>query len=126
MKNKLALLVGSLMLVGMSAHAEKFSSEDIAELPVLTEPKVVVKMPSKWTPVQPFAHVKFKYKSCAERTFKAEVAEQGNVMIVAIADLSKADCRSVGVVREYSVQISSDMNPNTAVSLLNPVETEKQ
>lgn len=128
MKTKLGLLIGGMMLIGVSAQAREqfYKKPDIVDLPVLTEAKVVVKMPSEWTPVQPFADVKFKYKSCAERNFEAQVIEKNNVMIVAIIDPSVADCRSVGTIRNYSVQISSDMNPSTAVSLLNPVETEKQ
>lgn len=124
---KLGLLIGSLMLVGVNAQADIFTTEGIAELPVLNEPKVIVKMPSKWTPVQPFAHVEFNYVSCAEREFKAQVFEpKERVMIVAIVDTKKYDCKSRGESRKYSVQISSDMNPNTAVTLLNPVETEKR
>ena len=127
MKTKLGLLFGSLM-IGSSVHAAPiyFTGDEIAELPVLSKVQVVIDMPGSMTPAQPTGHVNFEYSSCSERDFSAEVTKVGRATIVQIVDASNADCRAAAKVRQYSVQISSDMSLSAAVTVLNPVRVEQK
>lgn len=123
MKTQLALLIGSLLLVGTAAEAKtSISADEIAELPVLESVRTVVKMPGSMTPVQPLGYVEFNFKSCAEFNFDTEVLNIGRAMIVKVVIPKGAlECMGPTTERSYSVQISSDMNPQAVVTILNPV-----
>ena len=123
---KIALLT-LVLFVGGSAFADsKISVDDITVLPALENATVVVDIPGPMLAVQPTAEVNFDLTSCAKQSFEAQVTEANGVMLVRIQKVS-LDCHnSHKVSRKYSVQISSDMNPNMPVILLNPVATQKK
>lgn len=117
MKNLIYSLFAGLII---APQAFALSISDIPNLPVVKNVKVIVNMPSNFTPVQPTGFIQFEHSSCSPASFNVEVERVGRVTVVAILDASGMDCRGPMIARDYTVQYSSDATPSDRVTVLNP------
>ena len=93
------------------------------DLAILTAPKLVVGSVSEFTPVQPSSYLHFKYASCAESNFevKTETANYMEGRMTKVTVVPQAfDCLGPTKLRNYSVQISSDVMQDGQYVLMNP------
>lgn len=88
-------------------------------LPTLSKVRLTVTNPGM-TAAQPRGIVEFEYASCAGRSFDAQVESSNNVVYVKIIDLQPIDCMGSVKIRNYEVQVTSDVMRDQAVVILNP------
>lgn len=118
----LAAAVLAATAVSTFADDSVVTYNELAALPVLTAVEITVNPGPQFAAVQPTGWVKFKYSSCAPRRFKAEVETINHVMIVKVTQTDERDCKGKAQVRDYDLQISSDMPMGPQVIVLNPIQ----
>lgn len=140
MRTFFALLVVA-SLAGCMAGSP--SSEDLAEdtavegkadlvevtgltssLAALESPEIVFHAAPGLAAVQPTASLKFRYASCAARTWDVRRERQetfeGPRVLLEVVDSRGIDCFGPTISRNYDVQVTSDAFEDTSFVLLNP------
>lgn len=123
MKFLFAALASFLFATG--AFAEMIDADDLANLPSISNPQVIVSAPGL-AAVQPHASLKFSHASCARKLpLKLDVTDIGGLLLVkVIVPHGTVDCMSVPTVRSYNIQLSSDFQYQKVV-VLNPIEAAR-
>lgn len=110
----------ALLASNTVAMASSVSLEDSKNLPRISNSEIRVSNGPDRATVEPTYSVKFSYESCATMGFSAKTTETADLFLVAIKLDSEIDCRALGIVREYNVQISST-HISKPIVILNPV-----
>lgn len=106
----------ALVLISMSAIASE-------SLLALKNPRFTVFYSGASSAVEPYSEITVTIKSCEPRQLEIERKKIENTVFVKVIDLNNTDCRSVGIERDYAVQVSVDAKGESYV-LLNPILPE--